>query len=89
MHVYEVRPRKDNAASIYSAIRCHSGGCGTTRQIMQSATQSATRWHSSRSHDPVIRAYDAAGNVIETHNTRAISKSGDALPILGGILATA
>ena len=23
--------------------------------------------HRSRSHDPVIRVYDAAGNVIETH----------------------
>ena len=34
----------------------------------------------SRSHDAVIRVYDVAGNVIETHeHTRAISKSGDLL----------
>jgi hypothetical protein len=29
----------------------------------------------SRSHDTVIRVYDDAGNVIETMNTKAISKS--------------
>jgi hypothetical protein len=27
----------------------------------------STRQSSSRSHHPVIRVYDAAGNVIETH----------------------
>jgi hypothetical protein len=32
----------------------------------------------SRSHDSVIRVYDAAGNVIETHEHKAISKSGEA-----------
>jgi hypothetical protein len=26
--------------------------------------------HSSRSHDAVIRVYDAAGNVIETHKDK-------------------
>ena len=26
--------------------------------------------HSSRSHDAVIRVYDAAGNVIETHERK-------------------
>jgi hypothetical protein len=31
----------------------------------------------SRSHDAVIRVYDEAGNVIDTHDTRAISKSGE------------
>ena len=30
----------------------------------------------SRSHDAVIRVYDEAGNVIDTHDTRAILKSG-------------
>jgi hypothetical protein len=33
---------------------------------MQSATQLATK-HRSRSHDAVIRVYDDAGNVTETH----------------------
>jgi len=32
--------------------------------------------HSSRSHDAVIRVYDDAGNVIETHEHRAISRNG-------------
>jgi hypothetical protein len=31
----------------------------------------------SRSHDAVIRAYDSAGNVIETHDQAAVSKSGE------------
>jgi hypothetical protein len=31
----------------------------------------------SRSQDAVIRVYDDAGNVIETHDTRATSKSSD------------
>jgi hypothetical protein len=34
---------------------------------MWSATRSATPEHFNRSHDAVIRVYDAAGNVIETH----------------------
>jgi hypothetical protein len=34
----------------------------------------------SRSHDAVIRVYDEAGNVIETHEHTAISKSRD-LPV--------
>jgi hypothetical protein len=33
----------------------------------------------SRSHDAVIRVYDKAGNVIETHEHTGDSKSGDAL----------
>jgi hypothetical protein len=32
----------------------------------QSATQDYAKFY-SRSHDAVIRVYDAAGNVIETH----------------------
>jgi len=30
-------------------------------------SQSVTRRTAGRSHHPVIRVYDAAGNVIETH----------------------
>ena len=44
-------------------MHCHSVGCGMTRQIMQSATP----MQFSRSHNAVIRVYDDAGNVIETH----------------------
>ena len=31
----------------------------------------------SRSHDAVIRVYDAAGNVVETHEHKGEFKSGD------------
>jgi hypothetical protein len=41
------------------------------------ATQSATQYTRSRSHHAMIRVFDAAGKVIESTNTRAISKSGD------------
>ena len=39
--------------------------------------------HNGLSRDAVIRVYDEARNVIETHETRAISKSGE--PIVFGI----
>src|ERR1700745_3925083 len=41
-------------------MRCHSVGCGMANGT-QSAMQSATRCKRSRSHDAVIRVYDAAG----------------------------
>ena len=40
--------------------------CGTASQS-QSAVQSAMQSFYSRSHDAVIRVYDEAGNVIDTH----------------------
>jgi hypothetical protein len=47
-------------------MRCHSAHCG-----MASLTQSTMRFTPpsffSNSHDAVIRVYDDAGNVIETH----------------------
>jgi hypothetical protein len=46
-------------------MRSRSGGCGTQGQT-QSAMQSDTQKHRSRSH-AVIRVYDEAGNMIETH----------------------
>jgi hypothetical protein len=33
----------------------------------------------NRSHDAVIRVYDDAGNLIQTHEHKAISKSGEQL----------
>jgi hypothetical protein len=47
-------------------MRCRSDGCGMASQT-QSAMQSTTARFYSRSHDAVIRVYDDAGNVIETH----------------------
>ena len=37
------------------------------QHLLQNATQSANAKFYSRSHDAVIRVYDDAGNVIETH----------------------
>jgi len=62
MHVYEIRPRKDK--------------CGA--DLISDALPFGRLWYSepnaigypkffSRSHDAVIRVYDAAGNLIETH----------------------
>jgi hypothetical protein len=47
-------------------MRCHSVACGTANQT-QSANAIDYAKHRSRSHDAVIRVYDDAGNVIETH----------------------
>ena len=47
-------------------MRCHSVGCGMAdRTLSRNAIGYAK--HYSRSHDAVIRVYDEAGNVIETH----------------------
>jgi hypothetical protein len=46
-------------------MRCHSVGCGMASQTL-SATIGYAKFR-SRSHDAVIRVYDEAGNVIETH----------------------
>jgi hypothetical protein len=43
-------------------MRCHSVGCG-----MASQTQSDTRCTAAAHIYAVIRVYDEAGNVIETH----------------------
>ena len=47
-------------------MRCHSVACGMTGP---GAVSNAIGYaeHHSRSHDAVIRVYDEAGNVIETH----------------------
>ncbi len=50
------------AASI--PMRCHSVGCGTASAISNAIDYAKFR---SRPRDSVIRVYDAARNVIETH----------------------
>jgi len=47
-------------------MHCRSVGCGTASQT-QSRNAIGYAKHRSRSHDAVIRIYDEAGNVIETH----------------------
>jgi len=47
-------------------MRCHSVGCGGANQNAARNAISFAKF-SSRSHHAVIRVYNAAGNVIETH----------------------
>ena len=61
--VYEVRPRRDHRGVDLISDALPFGG-------LSYATPDhaiAYAMHSSRSHDAVIRVYDDAGNVIETH----------------------
>jgi hypothetical protein len=62
-HVYEVRPRKDRRGVDLISDVLPFG------RLWYDAPANAIGYamHSSRSHDAVIRVYDAAGNVVETH----------------------
>jgi hypothetical protein len=66
MHAYQVRPRKDHRGVdlISDALpfgRLWYDGPNAASNAIGYASQY------SRSHDAVIRVYDEAGNVIETH----------------------
>jgi hypothetical protein len=65
-HVYEVRPRKDKRGVdlISDALRF-----GKLRYIEANATSNAIGYAKffSRAHHAVLRVYDEAGNVTETH----------------------
>jgi hypothetical protein len=64
MHVYEIRPRKDKRGfDLICPTRCHLAGSGTSK--FRNAIGYAE--FRSRSCNVVIRVYDDAGNVIETH----------------------
>ena len=66
MHVYEVRPRKDHrGVDLISDVLPFGDLWYGEPNAVSNAIGYAM--HSSRSHDAVIRVYDAAGNVIETH----------------------
>jgi hypothetical protein len=54
---------KINAALIEFPMHCHSVGCGMSNRM----TRIDYAKFYSRSHDAVIRVYDEAGNIIETH----------------------
>ncbi len=66
MHVYEVRPRKDRRGVdlISDALPFGRLWYGEPNAVGNAIGYAE---HYSRSHDAVIRVYDAAGNVIETH----------------------
>jgi hypothetical protein len=63
MHVYEVRPRKDRRGVDLISDALPFGELWYTKP--DDAVSYAKFF--SRSHHGVIRVYDAAGNVIETH----------------------
>jgi hypothetical protein len=62
-HVYEVRPRKDHRGFDLISDALPFGALWYTKP------DDAIRYAKfrNRSHDAVIRVYDDAGNVIETH----------------------
>jgi hypothetical protein len=66
MRVYEVRPRKDHRGADLISYVLPFGRLwyGDTNAVANAVGYAQ---HYSRSHDAVIRVYDAAGNVIETH----------------------
>jgi hypothetical protein len=63
MHVYEVRPRKDHRGVDLISDVLPFG------RLWYDTPVNAIGYamHSSGSHDAVIRVYDDAGDVIETH----------------------
>jgi hypothetical protein len=66
MHIYEVRPCKDKRGV---SLICDALPFGRLWYAEPNAVSNAIGYaeHYSRSHNAVIRLYDAAGNVIETH----------------------
>ena len=70
MYTYEVRPSKDHRGVdlISDALPFGRLWYGEPN-AMSNAVGYAQ--HRSRSHDAVIRVYDAAGNVIEMHEHKA------------------
>ena len=65
-HVYEVRPRKDKrGVDLISAVLPFGRLWYGEPNAISNAIGYAKFF--SRSHDAVIRVYDAPGNVIETH----------------------
>ncbi len=75
-HVYEVRPRKDKRGV---DLICDALPFGRLWYGEPNAISNAIGYatHRSRSHHAVIRVYDDAGNVIETHEG---SKNGSKAP---------
>jgi hypothetical protein len=65
-HVYEVRPRKDKrGVDLISDVLRFGRQCYWDPNAVSYAICYAK--FRSRSHEAVIRVYDAAGDVIETH----------------------
>jgi len=73
MHVYEVRPRKDHRGVdlISDALPFGRLWYGEPNAISNAIGYAI---HRSRSHDAVVRIYDDAGTLIETHEHKGESK---------------
>ena len=72
-HVYEIRPRADKCGiDLISDVLPYSPLWYRGPNAIRDAINSAKGF--SRSHDAVIHVFDAAGNVIETHEHAGDSK---------------
>ena len=73
MHIYEVRPRKDKQGVnlISDALPFGRLWYGEPNAVSNAVGYAK---FFSRSADAVIRVYDAAGNVIETHEHKGYFK---------------
>jgi hypothetical protein len=77
MHEYEVRPRKDKRG-----VDLISYALPFSRLWYGEPNAISYAEHCSRSHDAVIRVYDEAGNVIETHEHAGVFKEWSAAALL-------
>ena len=70
MHLYEIRPRKDHRGVDLISDTLPFGRLwyGETNAVSNAIGYAM---HYSRVHDAVIRVYDAASNVIETHEHKS------------------
>lgn len=66
LHLYEVRPRKDRLGVDLISDALPFGRLWYGEQDAANNAIGYAKFF-SRSHDAVIRVFDAAGNVIETH----------------------
>jgi hypothetical protein len=66
LHVYDVRPRKDRRGVDLISDALPFGRLWYGEPNASSNAIDYAKFY-SRSHDAVIRVYDAAGSVIETH----------------------
>jgi hypothetical protein len=75
--LFEVRPRKDDRRLdlISDVLPFERLSYGQPNEISNAIGYAK---HRSRSHDAVIRVYDEAGNVIETHEEAHSSRTVDA-----------
>jgi hypothetical protein len=66
MHVYEIRPRRDHRGVNLISDALPFGRLWDGEADAINSTIGYAKFY-SRSHDAVIRFYDKAGKVIETH----------------------